>query len=42
MRERELLETRSQPFRHYLMENVIPTLSDALLDICQTIPENPV
>lgn len=42
MKERELLEQRSQPLRHYLMENVVPILADGLMELCSTLPEDPV
>jgi adenylate kinase len=42
MKERELLEQRSQPLRHYLMENVVPILSDGLMELCNTLPEDPI
>uniref|UniRef100_A0A4W4G9D1 Nucleoside-diphosphate kinase n=1 Tax=Electrophorus electricus TaxID=8005 RepID=A0A4W4G9D1_ELEEL len=40
--EKELLETRSIPLRHYLMKNVIPTLTEALLECCRAKPDDPV
>ncbi|XP_076873928.1 adenylate kinase 7a [Brachyhypopomus gauderio] len=40
--EQELLETRSIPMRHYLMKNVIPTLTGALLECCKVKPDDPV
>lgn len=41
-RERELLEVRSQPLRHYLMANVIPTLTEGIIEVCKIKPEDPV
>lgn len=41
-KEREILEKRSQILRLYLVENVIPILSEGILKICQDLPENPV
>lgn len=41
-REREILEKRSQILRLYLIENVIPTLSEGILKISQDLPDDPV
>ena len=41
-RERQILETKSQVLRQYLAENVIPFLAQGILEICQTLPEDPV
>lgn len=40
--ERELLEVRSIPLRNYLMENVIPTLTEGMIEVCKLRPEDPV
>lgn len=40
--DEELIETCSLPLRKYLMMNVIPTLIDGLVDVCQTKPEDPI
>lgn len=40
--ERDLLDQRSQPIRQYLMDNVVPHLTEGLIDLCKTIPEDPV
>ena len=40
--EAELLEARSAPLRGYLMDNVIPTLTKGLLEVCKVDPENPI
>lgn len=40
--EMELLEARAMPLRNYLMENVIPTLTKGLLEVCKAQPEDPV
>ena len=40
--ERELLEVRSIPLRNYLMQNVIPTLTEGLIEVCKLKPEDPV
>eukprot|EP00967_Tisochrysis_lutea_P131232 scaffold227934_cov24-Tisochrysis_lutea.AAC.1 len=42
MQERELLEVRSQPLRNYLMANVIPTLTEGLIEVCKVKPEDPI
>lgn len=39
--ERELLDTRSQPIRQYLMDMVVPLLTEGLIQICKEMPENP-
>ncbi|KAL0490662.1 adenylate kinase [Acrasis kona] len=40
--EREMLEVKSAPLRNYLMEQVIPTLTKGLIEVCQLRPEDPV
>ena len=40
--ERELLEVRAIPLRNYLMQNVIPTLTEGLIEVCKLKPEDPV
>mmetsp|Transcript_39288 Transcript_39288/g.59982 ORF Transcript_39288/g.59982 Transcript_39288/m.59982 type:complete len:207 (-) Transcript_39288:12-632(-) len=40
--ERDLLDQRSQPIRQYLMDNVVPHLTEGLIDLCKNIPEDPV
>lgn len=40
--EMELLEARSLPLRNYLMKNVVPSLTDAILDCCKIKVEDPV
>jgi len=40
--ERELLEVRSIPLRTYLMQHVIPTLTEGLIEVCKQRPEDPV
>nr|AIW54306.1 cytosolic adenylate kinase 2 [Mastigamoeba balamuthi] len=40
--ERELLKARSQPFRQYLMDSVMPTLSRALVELAEVRPGDPV
>jgi len=41
-REAELLDERSKNLKLYLMENVIPILSQGILEVCQKCPEDPV
>merc|ERR1712070_400640 len=41
-KERELLEVRSIPLRNYLMQNVIPTLTEGLIEVCKLKPDDPV
>lgn len=40
--EKELLDSRSQPIRTYLIDNVVPILSDGLIEVCKNQPEDPV
>lgn len=40
--ELEVLEVRAMPLRNYLMENVIPTLTEGLLEVCKVQPDDPV
>ena len=40
--ERELLDTRSQPIRQYLMDNVVPLLTEGLIKICKEMPDRPI
>ena len=40
--ERDLLDTRSQPIRQYLMDNLVPHLTQGLIELCKTIPHDPV
>lgn len=41
-KERKVLEDKSQDLRYYLTENVIPILSQGILEICRKCPEDPV
>lgn len=41
-KETELLDNRSKNLKLYLMENVIPILSQGILEVCQKCPEDPV
>lgn len=40
--ERSVLELQSAPFRTYLVQNVMPTLTSALIEICQLRPDDPI
>jgi len=40
--EKEMLEAQSIPFRNYLMKNVMPTLTEGLIECCKVRPEDPV
>lgn len=39
--ERDLLDARSQPIRQYLMDKVVPLLTEGLIKICKEMPEKP-
>ncbi len=40
--EEELLEAQSVPMRNYLMEHVMPTLTQGLTECCTARPQDPV
>ncbi|ESO00236.1 hypothetical protein HELRODRAFT_83308 [Helobdella robusta] len=40
--EKELLETQSLPLRHYLFQQVMPTLLNGLTECCKIMPEDPL
>ncbi|XP_072895393.1 adenylate kinase 7 isoform X2 [Hemitrygon akajei] len=40
--EQEFLEAHSIPLRNYLMQNVMPTLTQGLIECCRIRPEDPV
>ena len=40
--EREMLETKSLPLRNYLMRHVLPTVTQGLIEVSKTKPEDPV
>ena len=40
--ERDLLDTRSQPIRQYLMDNLVPFLTQGLIELCKKVPQDPV
>jgi len=39
--ERDLLDKRSQPIRQYLMDKVVPYLTEGLINLCKEVPEDP-
>lgn len=39
--ERDLLDSRSQPIRQYLMDNVVPHLTEGLIELCKVVPDDP-
>jgi adenylate kinase len=40
--ERDLLDSKSQPIRAYLVDNVVPILTEGLVAVCKNQPEDPV
>jgi len=40
--ERDLLDTRSQPIRQYLMDNVVPHLTEGLIELCKKVPQDSI
>lgn len=40
--ERDALNTKSIALRNYLNENVIPTLTEGLIETCKVLPEDPI
>ncbi|XP_036405208.1 adenylate kinase 7-like [Megalops cyprinoides] len=40
--EHEMLEVQSIPLRNYLMKNVMPALTEALVECCKVKPDDPV
>ena len=41
VKEFHKLEQKSLPVRQYLMKNVLPHVTDAIMDVCKVRPENP-
>jgi adenylate kinase len=39
--ERDLLDNRSQPIRQYLMDTVVPHLTEGLIQLCKNVPDDP-
>jgi len=40
--QKEVLDSKSQPIRQYLIDNLVPILTDGLMDICKRQPGDPV
>lgn len=40
--QKEVLDAKSQPIRQYLLDNLVPILTDGLLDVCKRQPGDPV
>lgn len=40
--DQQMVEAACLPLRKYLMRHVIPQLTDGLLDVCQTQPQDPI
>ena len=40
--QKEQLDLKSQPIRQYLMDNLVPFLTNGLIDVCLKQPEDPV
>ena len=40
--EKEMLEAKTLPLRNYLMCHVMPTITQGLIEVCKTKPEDPV
>jgi adenylate kinase len=40
--EMKMLERRAMPLRQYLLESIVPILTEGLLDVCKTKPNDPV
>ena len=38
----DVLEARSKPLRAYLMETVIPALTEGMLEVVKVQPEDPI
>ena len=39
--QKEQLDQKSQPIRQYLMDNLVPILTDGLIEVCRTQPDDP-
>jgi len=40
--EAELLANEARPLRQYLMMNVVPTLTEGLMEVCKVTPDDPI
>jgi len=38
----EIENNINRPLRGYLLENVVPTITEALIDSCSVLPEDPI
>jgi adenylate kinase len=41
-KEAQLLSQETEPLRQYLMANVVPTLTEGLMQVCQVSPDDPI
>lgn len=41
-KQKEILESKSLNIRTYLLENLVPILTEGLLEVCKQQPEDPV
>lgn len=41
-RESKILDEKSQILRQYISENVVPLLTQGILEVCQKLPDDPV
>lgn len=39
--QKEQLDQKSQPIRQYLSDNLVPILTDGLIEVCRTQPDDP-
>ena len=40
--EKNILNEKSRPIRQYLIDNVIPQITEGLLEICKDAPRDPI
>lgn len=40
--EEEQKQLQGMPLRAYLMEHMVPSLTEGLIDLCKVLPEDPV
>ena len=40
--QKEQLDQKSQPIRSYLLDNLVPILTDGLIEVCKIQPDDPV
>ena len=41
-KETQILNEKSRPIRQYLIDNVIPQITEGLLEICKETPPDPI